>query len=84
MIDKCLCGKRQTMLHIVSSGPQTKLEGVSLRRLHSADDVTDQWLMHQGRNHVFKVGGPVPWSRLLYRTKYGWYTQFRALQSAAT
>ena len=35
----------------------------------------------QGRNHVFKVGGPIPWSRLLYRTKYGWYTQFRALQS---
>jgi len=30
----------------------------------------------QGRNHVFKVGGPIPWSRLLYRTKYGWYTQF--------
>ena len=29
-------------------------------------------------------GGPIPWSRLLYRTKYGWYTQFRALQSAAT
>ena len=27
----------------------------------------------QGRNHAFKVGGPVPWSRLLYRTKYGWY-----------
>jgi len=37
----------------------------------------------QGRNHVFKVGGPIPWSRLLYRTKYGWHTQFRALQSAA-
>ena len=33
----------------------------------------------QGRNHVFKVGGPIPWSRLLYRTKYGWYIQFRAL-----
>ena len=36
----------------------------------------------QGRNHVFKVGGP--WSRLLYRTKYGWYSQFCALQCAAT
>ena len=22
----------------------------------------------QERNHVFKVGGPIPWSRLLYRT----------------
>jgi len=22
---------------------------------------------NQGRNHVFKVGGPIPWSRLLYR-----------------
>jgi len=35
----------------------------------------------RGRKHVYKVGGPIPWSRLLYRTKYGWYTQFRALQS---
>ena len=35
----------------------------------------------QGRNHVFKVGGPIPWSRLLYKTKYGYCTQFRALQS---
>ena len=26
-------------------------------------------------------GGPISWSRLLHRTKYGWYTQFRALQS---
>jgi len=33
----------------------------------------------QGRSHVFKVGGPIIWSMLLYRTKYGWYTQFRAL-----
>jgi len=30
----------------------------------------------QGRNDVFKVGSPISWSRLLYRTKYGWYTQF--------
>jgi len=37
----------------------------------------------QWRNHVFKVGGSnsLVYSRLLYRTKYGWYTQFRALQS---
>jgi len=35
--------------------------------------------LYQGRNHVFKVGAPIPWSRLLYRTKYGWYTQFHAL-----
>jgi len=41
-------------------------------------------LCTQRRNHVFKVGGPVPWSRLLYRIKYGWYTQFRALLYAAT
>jgi len=27
---------------------------------------------HQGRNDVFRVGGgPIPWTRLLYRTKYG-------------
>ena len=24
-----------------------------------------------------QIWGPIPWSRLLYRTKYGWYTQFR-------
>jgi len=30
---------------------------------------------HQGRNHVLEVGGPIP----QYRTKYGCYTQFRAL-----
>jgi len=24
-------------------------------------------------------GDPIPWSRLLYRTKYGWYTQFRVI-----
>jgi len=35
----------------------------------------------QGRNHVFKVGGPIPWSMYLYRTKCRWYTQFRGLQS---
>jgi len=38
-----------------------------------------QNVLLQGCNHVFKDGGPIPWSRLLYRTKYGWYTQFRAL-----
>ena len=37
----------------------------------------------QGRNHIFKVGGPIPWSMLLYRTKCGWYTQFCALQAVA-
>jgi len=49
--------------------------------------------LHQRSLYVFdsrgattfsKLGGPIPWSRLLYRTKYGWYTQFRALQSTAT
>ena len=34
-----------------------------------------------GATTFSKLGGPIPWSRLLYRTKYGWYTQFRALQS---
>ena len=32
--------------------------------------LNDVW--HQGRNHVFKVGGPIPWSRVLlpfYRKK---------------
>jgi len=37
----------------------------------------------RGATTFSKLGGPIPWSRLLYITKYGWYTQFRALQSAA-
>jgi len=36
-----------------------------------------------GAQARFQRWGPIPWSRLLYITKYGWYTQFRALQSAA-
>jgi len=35
------------MLHIVSSGPQTKLEG-DLRRIYSADYIAVQWLMGCG------------------------------------
>ena len=36
----------------------------------------------QGRNHIFKVGGPVPWSRVLlpfYRKKLDKSTQFGAV-----
>ena len=36
----------------------------------------------QGRNHVFKVGGPIPWSRVLlsfYRKKLDRFTQFGAV-----
>jgi len=36
----------------------------------------------QRRNHVFKVGGPIPWSRVLlpfYRKKLDRYTQFGAV-----
>ena len=35
-----------------------------------------------GRNHVFKVGGPIPWSRVLlpfYRKKLDRSTQFGAI-----
>jgi len=39
--------------------------------------------VYRGATTFSKLGGPIPWSRLLYRTKYGWYTQFRALQPAA-
>ena len=52
---------------------------LSLERLRALQ-VNGKYYLLQGRNHVFKVGGPIPWSTLLYRTKYGWYTQFRALQ----
>ena len=34
---------------------------------------------HRNATTFSKLGGPIPWSRLLYRTKYGWYTQFCAL-----
>jgi len=36
----------------------------------------------QERNHVFKVGGPIPWSSVLlpfYRKKLNSYTQFGAV-----
>ena len=39
-------------------------------------------MYYQGRNHVFKVGGPVPWSRVLlsfYRKKLYGSTQFGAV-----
>jgi len=45
--DKCQCGKRQTMLHIVNSCPQTKPEG-GLPQLHLAEDAAVQWLMSHG------------------------------------
>jgi len=35
--DKCQCGKRQMMFHIINSCPQTKLEG-GLPQLHLAED----------------------------------------------
>jgi len=37
---------------------------------------------NQRRNHVFKVGGPIPWSRVLlpfYRKKLDRSTQFGAV-----
>jgi len=43
----CRCSNRQTMLHIVSSCAQTKLEG-GLQRLHSADDVATERLKTYG------------------------------------
>ena len=45
--DKCQCGKRQTMFHIISSYPQTKLEG-GLQQLHLAEDAAVQWLTSHG------------------------------------
>jgi len=41
----------------------------------------------QGRNHIFKVGGPVPWSRVLlpfYRKKIDRFTQFGAVGNIIT
>jgi len=52
MTDKCPCGKRQAMLYIVSSCPQTKLED-GLQWIHLADDVAVQWLIAYGsRMHM--------------------------------
>jgi len=45
--EKCPCGSRQTLLDIVISCPQSKLED-GLQRLYSADDVAVQWLMAHG------------------------------------
>jgi len=46
--------------------------------------VCDVYVLQLGRPSRFSRfqsrEGPIPWSSLLYRTKYGWYTQFRALQ----
>ena len=44
--------------------------------------LTVESLKFQGRNHVFKVGGPIPWSRvslLFYRKKIDRSTQFGAV-----
>ena len=51
--DKCPCGKWQTMLHIVSSCPQTKLKG-SVQWLYSDDfDIAVQRLKtHSSRMHT--------------------------------
>ena len=62
-------------LHKIVDTWTTLSRALQLKRTFVASD--------QGRSHVFEFGGPIPWSRLLYRTKHGWYTQFRALQSAA-
>ena len=45
--DLCLCGKTQTMSHIVESCPLTKLNG-GLSRLHSADEDVVSWLTNYG------------------------------------
>ena len=45
--DKCQHDKCQTMFHIVSSCPQTKLEG-GLPQIHLADNVAVQSLMSHG------------------------------------
>ena len=44
---RCPCSKQQTMLHIVSSCRQTKLEA-DLQWVHSAVNVAVQWLMLHG------------------------------------
>jgi len=49
--------------------PKTHLFGNHIRTLSGS----------RGATTFSKFGAPIPWSTLLYRTKYGWYTQFRAL-----
>jgi len=41
--DMCPCSKCQTMSHIVNSCPHYK-PGGGLQRLHSADDIANEWL----------------------------------------
>ena len=43
-LDKCQCGKVQTMSHIVESCLQTRFSDGDLTRLHSADDHAVTWL----------------------------------------
>jgi len=45
--DLCPCGEKQTMFHIVDSGPLSKLIG-GLSQLHSADDEVVAWLISCG------------------------------------
>ena len=69
-VHRCL---RQPTSHVGNKYPSLKVF-----TQHSVEAMLQRY--SQGRNHVFKVGGgPIPWSRLLYKTKYGWYIQFCAL-----
>jgi len=41
--DKCQCGERRTMIHIVESYPRTKFIDQGLILLHKADDNAVKW-----------------------------------------
>ena len=42
--DKCRCGERRTMIHIVESCPRAKFADQGLILLHEADDNAVKWL----------------------------------------
>jgi len=58
---------------------KSKLIALSLPSVWPGSDPGVQPACKQARNHVFKVGGPIPWSRVLlpfYRKKLDRFTQF--------
>jgi hypothetical protein len=52
--DRCNCGSIQTMDHIISPCPLTKLEG-GLPALHMADQAASDWLSNVASNAFAKL-----------------------------
>jgi len=62
------------------AGPPSNTWFLGPTRVKNPNDISMGSAVFAGAQPRFQSWGPIPWSRLLYRTKYGWCTQFRALQ----